>query len=40
VQGRLSSRALRDALPGDEALRVLTWDHAVSDAPPRAPGIS
>lgn len=27
VQGRLSSRALRDALPGDEALRVLTWDH-------------
>ena len=36
VQGRLSSRALRDALPGDEALRVLTWDHAVCDAPPQA----
>lgn len=36
VQGRLSSRALRDALPGDEALRVLTWDHARADLPPPA----
>lgn len=36
VQGRLSSRALRDALPGDESLRVLTWDHAAGDEVPGA----
>lgn len=36
VQGRLSSRALRDALPGDENLRVLTWDHANVEATPPA----
>ncbi len=37
VSGRLSSRALRDALPGDDSLRVLTWDHtAVEDPPPAA----
>lgn len=37
VSGRLSSRALRDALPGDERLRVLTWDHVAGDDPPGAP---
>ena len=34
TQGRLSSRALRDALPGDEMLRVLTWDHRDAEAGP------
>lgn len=37
VEGRLSSRALRDALPGDESLRVLTWDHVAGDEAPAAP---
>lgn len=36
VSGRLSWRALREALPGDGTLRVLTWDHAAGDLPPRA----
>jgi secretion/DNA translocation related CpaE-like protein len=36
VQGRLSSRALRDALPGDDNLRVLAWDHADLDGTPPA----
>lgn len=38
VTGRLSSRALRDALPGEDSLRVLTWDH-VGDEPDPSPGV-
>lgn len=34
VEGRLSSRALRDALPGDQALRVLSWDHVQEETVP------
>ena len=34
VSGRLSSRALRDALPGDDTLRVLTWDHTDAEVTP------
>lgn len=39
VQGRLSARALRDALPGDGGLRVLTFDTAAGDGPPPAPAV-
>lgn len=39
VHGRLSSRALRDALPGDEALRVLTWDHGEGVEAPGAAAV-
>ncbi|HEX4977233.1 MAG TPA: septum site-determining protein Ssd [Nocardioides sp.] len=34
LQGRVSSRALREALPGDDALRVLTWDRATGHSVP------
>lgn len=36
VQGRLSSRALRDALPGGEMLRVLSFDHLADSVVPDA----